>query len=73
MEKAQFSSMGNDLSWKYFDEIDGLIYWHGYDDSNWWMNVAHTNQARQRIGSKTGRIFEIDFHTYVVNIKEISQ
>ena len=69
MKTAQFSSLGNDLTWQYFDDADGLIFWHGYNDRNWWINVAHTDQARQRIGSKTGRVFEIDFHTRVVSIQ----
>lgn len=68
MNKAQFNEYGNDMHWKYYDDQDGLILWYGYNDYNWWQNVAHQTNTRQRIGPVTGRIFEIDFYTNVVNI-----
>jgi hypothetical protein len=38
------------------------VRWSGYNDRNWWENVAPSDQARIR-KTKCGRTFEIDFKT----------
>jgi hypothetical protein len=39
-----------------------FVRWQGYNDANWWVNVAPTEQARVR-KMPCGRMFEIDFKT----------
>lgn len=38
------------------------VSWSGYNDANWWENVAPTEQARIRT-MPCGRTFEINFET----------
>lgn len=66
IRKAEFKYMGRDLYWKLYDTQDGFIRWMGYDDANWWQNVAPT--VRERTGHKSGRIYRIDFKTNAVEI-----
>lgn len=66
LPKARFSSLGRDLYWKHWDKDDGFVRWIGYDDANWWQNVAPLERARTAIGKKTGRRYVIDFSTTIV-------
>lgn len=68
MTQAKFSQSRNDMYWKYSDAEDGFIRWVGYDDANWWDNVAPTAHARTRVGPDTGRIYTIDFTTGEITI-----
>jgi hypothetical protein len=70
-EKAKFSYMGRDLYWKLYDHKDGFIRWSGYDDANWWNNVAP--KVRDRVGPETGRTYRIDFESDTVEIIEGNQ
>lgn len=65
-EQAAHSQMRNDLYWSIFTGEDGTVRWIGYDDSNWWENVAPTEHARTRVGKNTGAKYVIDFTTGLV-------
>ena len=65
---ATFNSLGRDLFWKHYDIKDGFIRWGGYDDANWWENVAP--KMRERKGTVTGRTYRIDFDSNLVEIVE---
>lgn len=58
--EATFDQLRNDLYWKVYAGEDGFIRWTGYDDRNWWENVAPTDAARTRVGKVTGRVFRLD-------------
>ena len=66
MAKAEFQCLGNDLYWKFYDPQDGFIRWVGYDDDNWWQNVAP--KRRDRIGEVSGRTYRINFDTNEVEV-----
>lgn len=66
VRNAEFQSMGNDLYWKVYDMEDGFIRWTGYDDGNWWRNVAPAR--RDKVGEKTGRTYRINYETNVVEV-----
>lgn len=66
VKTADFDSLGRDLFWRYRDSQDGTIRWTGYDDANWWQNVAPAN--RDRKGPVTGRTYRIDYETDVVQV-----
>lgn len=61
LRKAEFQSLGRDLYWKLYDTQDGFIRWSGYDDTNWWQNVAPT--VRDRVGKHSGLTYRINFDT----------
>lgn len=69
--KVEFNRMGNDLFWNFhkFIETDkGYEYfnaeWDGYNDSNWWENVAPFETIRTIKGDKgTEKVFQINFST----------
>lgn len=63
IEKAEFSQSRNDMRWKLYDREDGYIRWGGYNDRNWWDNVAPTDSARNRVGKVTGRTYRLDHRT----------
>lgn len=67
---ADHSQLGNDLFWKVYVSGDGFIRWGGYNDRNWWENVAPLEHTRTRVGKVTGRTFVIDFDTSEVTITE---
>jgi hypothetical protein len=69
--QAEFTSLGRDLYWKVYAGTDGFVRWGGYDDRNWWDNVAPTDHARTRFGKATGRRFVIDFATGAVTVSEV--
>lgn len=53
--KAEFSQMRNDMYWEvhFFDgDLWYSFRWIGYDDANWWHNVA-SNQRRQTVAGET--------------------
>ena len=50
-EKAKFTHLNRDLFWRLYTLEDGSIRWTGYDDSNWWDNVAP--KVRDRKGEKS--------------------
>lgn len=58
---AEFTQSRNDLHWELFDGEDGFIRWTGYNDNNWWVNVAP--KTRERIGPVTGKKYTIDYHS----------
>lgn len=66
MVNAKFESLGRDLYWSHYDVRDGFIRWTGYDDRNWWENVAPAR--RDRVGEKTGRTYRINYDTNVVEV-----
>jgi hypothetical protein len=68
--KAEFSQSRNDLYWKVYAGEDGFIRWQGYDDRNWWKNVAKTDHTRTRVGKITGRVFTLDHSTGEVTITD---
>lgn len=71
--KAEFRQLNNDLFWNFCKSIEtdkGYEYftkiWTGYNDANWWNNVAPLKQARTAtvIGDKgTVKVFKINFKT----------
>ena len=73
---AEFKIHRNDMFWSLTDLAwDGDNYeffrcrWTGYNDSNWWDNVAtkEENQTITVTGDKgTVRKYRIDFHTNIV-------
>lgn len=65
--KAEFSSIGRDLFWRHFDMVDGFIRWSGYDDANWWKNVAPSGATRT---GKSGRVYTINYTTNEVTVTE---
>lgn len=67
---ADHSQLSNDLYWKVYAGEDGFIRWGGYNDRNWWENVATDDRTRTRVGKVTGRTFTIDFRTGEVTIAE---
>lgn len=64
--KAKFSYMARNLYWRHYDRQDGFIKWSGYDDANWWNNVAP--HRRDQKGAVTGRTYRIDFNTDTVEV-----
>lgn len=79
--KAEFRQLSNDLFWNFCKSIEtdkGYEYfittWTGYNDANWWNNVAPLKQARIStvIGDKgTVKVFKINFKTCEVEeVKE---
>ena len=75
--KAEFNSVGNNLYWhfhKYIDTDRGAEYfntvWCGYNDSNWWNNVAPYEAIRTIKGDEgTEKVFIINFKT--CEVKEV--
>ncbi len=71
--KAEFSQIGNDLFWNFCKLIEtdkGYEFfdttWTGYNDANWWNNVAPLKQTRTAVvtGDKgTVKTFQINFTT----------
>ena len=69
--KAEFRQMGNDLFWNFCKLIEtdkGYEFfdttWEGYNDANWWNNVAPLEQTRTVTGDKgTVKTFRINFQT----------
>jgi hypothetical protein len=69
--KAKFDSSRNDLYWTVtFLVWDGKQHeyfkgeWTGYDDDNWWHNVAPSRKRKTVTGDKGTKItLEIDFET----------
>lgn len=63
---AKFNTSRNDLFWSYHHYTDALVWlkldWYGYNDQNWWDNVAPTKEARAKVG-QDGKTYLIDFHT----------
>ena len=66
IRKAEFQALGNDLYWKLYDTHDGFIRWAGYDDANWWQNVAPF--YRDKIGGRSGLTYRINFDTREVEV-----
>jgi hypothetical protein len=69
LEQASFNQMRNDMHWSLYAGEDGIIRWTGYDDRNWWDNVAPTDHARIRVGKVTGRTFRLDHRNCEVTIR----
>lgn len=69
MVKAEFSQSRNDMYWTHFDMEDGTIRWGGYDDANWWYNVAPKADTA-RVGKVSGRTYVLDYTTSEVTITE---
>ena len=68
--KAEFDSYFNDLFWKvtFFDFTGKAEYfkaeWVGYNDDNWWNNVAPSKKRQIITGDRgTKMTLEIDFET----------
>lgn len=63
---AKFDALRNDLFWSYHHYTNDLVWlkldWYGYNDQNWWNNVAPTEGARAKVG-QDGKTYLIDFHT----------
>ena len=72
--KAKFEAMGNDLFWElyHFDYKNHEWFkykWYGYNDANWWGNVAPKQKIKDVVGDKgTTKTFEIDFNTCEVKM-----
>jgi hypothetical protein len=66
---ATFTSLNNDLYWKVFDRNYNYVRWIGYDDRNWWENVATQESWRRRVGSD-GRVYTLDPETNRVRIAD---
>ena len=58
-----------DLYWKVFDGNYEYIRWVGYDDRNWWDNVATQESWRRRVGSD-GRVYTLDPDTDTVRVAD---
>lgn len=69
MATAKFSQSRNDMYWTHFDLDDGFIRWIGYDDANWWENVAPKADT-SRVGKESGRTYTLDYNTCEVLITE---
>ena len=67
--QAEFSQSRSDLHWRVWAGEDKFIRWAGYDDRNWWQNVATQESKRVRVGPSTGRVFTIDFDTGLVTVE----
>lgn len=65
---ATHTQLSNDLYWKVYAGEDGFVRWFGYNDRNWWDNVAPLEHTRTRVGKVTGRKFTIDFTTGEVTV-----
>ncbi|MBG7616503.1 hypothetical protein IWC96_14590 [Brevundimonas sp. BAL450] len=68
--EAKFTQSRSDMHWSLYAGEDGFVRWGGYDDQNWWENVAKSDHARTRVGKATGRAFVIDFDTCQVEVRE---
>lgn len=78
--KTEYDKLQNDLFWSFcelFETDKGLEFfkhkWVGYNDDNWWNNVATKDENRiaKVIGDKGTVIYlKIDFKTGIV--KEIA-
>ena len=65
---AEFSQNRSDMYWKVHDMKDGFIRWGGYDDDNWWRNVAP--KTRVRVGPVTGNKYTIDYDSGQVTVEQ---
>lgn len=63
---AKFSSMRNDLFWEFYRFTDNGVWlklrWFGYNDYNWWHNVAPAKEIQQ-VKGQDGKTYRIDFNT----------
>lgn len=63
---AKHSKLHNDLFWEFHtftkDRVWLSLKWWGYNDYNWWHNVAPTDAARTAKG-QDGKTYRIDFNT----------
>lgn len=64
--QATHNRYSRDLYWSIYDLEDGKISWTGYDDTNWWDNVAPHQRIKE--GKKSGKRYEIDFVTGEVTV-----
>lgn len=67
--KSEFSQSRNDLYWSVWTADDGTIRWIGYDDDYWWDKVSISPDKRTRTGSKSGKIYTIDFNSGDVTVE----
>lgn len=67
-KQASFTQLSNDLYWRVYDGQD-FIRWTGYDDANWWNNVANQDSFRRRVGSD-GRVYTLDPDTDTVSVTD---
>ena len=73
---AEFRISGNDMFWSCcISDWNGETYefyhisWSGYNDANWWGNVAPKQKIKDVVGDKgTTKTFEIDFNTCEVKM-----
>lgn len=69
--KAEFNQLRNDLYWNFYKMLEtdkGYEFfnetWTGYNDDNWWNNVAPFESIRTVTGDKgTVKVFKINFKT----------
>lgn len=76
---AEFTCRRNDMFWKFWQARTVAVgqfewfkaTWTGYNDSNWWVNVA-PNARRMKCTGDMGTtvVLEIDFHTN--RVKEVT-
>lgn len=79
---AEITCRRNDMFWKfsqYRTTADGQSEWFkatwtGYNDANWWNNVAPNARQVKCTGDKgTTVVLEIDFRTnHVAEVKEVT-
>lgn len=67
--KAKFVSHGRDMYWKLPIYDPDRLRWNGYDDANWWTNVA-TDAEKMTITGASGRRYVLDPVTDVVTVLE---
>lgn len=73
--RATFDIHRNDMYWKCHTYIETeaspfewfKLEWQGYNDDNWWDNVAPTACVKSFIGDQgTTKTFRIDYHTMLI-------
>lgn len=67
MRNTNFSRIGKNLTWTYYDVVDGTITWTGWDEDFWWNNIAHTQSFHTQLGS-SGRRYRLNPRTGIVHV-----
>lgn len=56
---TNFSRIGLNLFWSYYDTVDGRITWAGREEDFWWQNYATTQDFQVQVGW-SGRKYRLD-------------
>ena len=64
MMKVRFEMARNDLIWSFVDSDGKRHVWWGYNDKNWWCNVAETDtfqvRGKFRLNPHTDEVTEVE-------------